>query len=77
MANPYDEDIGASPEHIAFRLLEVIMAAEKKDLASGLDRQRLLDTYGECLATVRGLAHKPGMKVSPDAVRSLGRRPRA
>jgi hypothetical protein len=59
MAAPYDEEIGDSAEHIAFRLLEIIMTTEKKSIASGIERQWLLDAYGECLATVRGTAHSP------------------
>ncbi len=74
MQEPFNEGIGESHEHVAFRLLEIVMATEKKSVATGLDRQWLLDAYGECLATVKGIAHKPDMKISPDAVRNLGRR---
>ena len=59
MAQPFDEEIGESPEHIAFRLLEIVMAAERKSIATGIDREWLLDAYGECLATVKGEAHEP------------------
>ena len=62
MTGPFDAEIGESPEHMAFRLLEIIMAAEKKSAATGLDRQWLLDAYGECLATVKGLVHKPSAR---------------
>lgn len=49
-----------SKEQIAFKLLEVIMKAEKKVLHSNLgmgetrpDRKYILDTYAEALLTVR------------------------
>lgn len=67
MRYPFNEGIGESPEYVAFRLLEIVMAAEQKSFAAGLDRKWLLDAYGECLATVNGIAHKPPMKISPEA----------
>ncbi len=44
-----------SPEEIAYKLLVTIAANEKKSLhgAATADRKWLLDTYAECLSTVR------------------------
>jgi hypothetical protein len=50
-----------SPEHVAFKLMEIIAAAESKELRSvvagppKIDRTWLLDTYAECLRVTRGL----------------------
>jgi hypothetical protein len=51
-----------SPEHIAYRLLERIAALEGKSFRGSpqqgrvkADRAWVLDTYAECLETVRGL----------------------
>lgn len=49
-----------SPEHIAYKLLEIIASNEKKTLHGAVgsnataDHKWLLDTYGECLRAVRG-----------------------
>ncbi len=44
-----------SPEQVAFKLLGIIAMNEKKPLTStaGADRKWLLDTYAECLQTVK------------------------
>ncbi len=48
-----------SPEHVAYKLLQAIAAAESKLLTATMggpataDRKWLLDTYAECLITVR------------------------
>ncbi len=54
-----------SPEHVAFRLLELVMSCEKRTQfdppSSGLktvDREYLLDTYAECLRAVGGLPNR-------------------
>ena len=54
-----------SPEQVAFKLMEVIAAAEKVGLVAGLpnrsmiaDRNWILDTYAECLQTVRDAHHE-------------------
>jgi hypothetical protein len=44
VAHPFDAEIGESSEHMAFRLLEIIMAVEKKSVAAGINRQWLLAT---------------------------------
>jgi hypothetical protein len=58
-----------SPEHVAYRLLMNVAFMEDKLIAYGgsnstkptADRKWLLDTYAECLNTVR----HPQMRVSP------------
>jgi hypothetical protein len=52
------KDVGESAEHIAFRLFELIYAQEKgayaeKKTEGPLDRKWILDTYAQCLATVK------------------------
>ena len=47
-----------SPEHVAYRLFCRVGVAEQKTSSSGFlkgdaDRKWFLDTYAECLATVR------------------------
>ena len=44
-----------SPEQVAFKLMEIIAIAEGKAIKtpSKTDRKWLLDTYAECLRTVR------------------------
>jgi hypothetical protein len=66
-------NVGESPEHIAFRLLELIMSVEGASRAAGsLDRKWILDTYGECLTRVRRPVSST--KVSPEAAERLARR---
>lgn len=54
-----------SPEHVAYRLLQEVMQAEKRTPMAHVverresnvmlaDRKYLLDTYAECLAAARG-----------------------
>lgn len=49
-----------SPEHVAFKLLQVVAGAEKKELYGLVngdqlaDRKWILSTYRECLKTVKG-----------------------
>jgi hypothetical protein len=47
-----------SPEEVAFKLMHQVARLEGRAMAtdgkSPADRQWLLDTYAECLATVRG-----------------------
>jgi hypothetical protein len=45
--------VGESQEHIAFRLFELIMGAEKLKKGGELDRKWVLETYAQCLATVK------------------------
>jgi hypothetical protein len=45
-----------SPEQVAFKLLTIIAASEKKAINTGgatADRKWLLDTYAECLLAVK------------------------
>jgi hypothetical protein len=47
-----------SPEHIAYQLFRHVAFAEKKAVGGGavqsnVDRKYILDTYAECLNTVR------------------------
>lgn len=52
-----------STEYVAYRLLQDIMRLERKTILTGslkegwstADRSYVLDTYHECLRTVRGL----------------------
>ena len=53
------EDLGVqiadnSPEQVAFNLMEHIRTAERRRIDT-VDRAWILDTYAECLKTVRGL----------------------
>jgi hypothetical protein len=49
-----------SPEQVAYKLLHIIAANERKTLSSSAtgaataERKWLLDTYAECLTTVKG-----------------------
>ena len=49
-----------SPEQVAFKLLQLVANAEKKQLQSVMsasansDRKWILDTYVECLQAVKG-----------------------
>jgi hypothetical protein len=44
-----------SPEQVAYKLLQIVASNEGKSLTGGAtaDRKWLLDTYAECLHTVR------------------------
>jgi hypothetical protein len=50
-----------SPEQVAYKLLHIIAANERKTLSSSAtgvataERKWLLDTYAECLTAVRGV----------------------
>jgi hypothetical protein len=52
-----------SPEQIAYRLLINVASLERKSLhgsdQNAADRKWLLDTYAECLDTVRGYRKHP------------------
>jgi len=49
-------NLGESPEHIAFRLFELILSEEvskSKKNANGLTEQWMLETYARCLMVVK------------------------
>lgn len=58
MAEPTAVHIGeSSPEHVAYRLMELVAGAEAKTMAGAdknADRAWILDTYAECLKAVLG-----------------------
>jgi len=43
----------SSPEHIAYKLLDLITTIESSDSAMRRDRKYYLDTFAECLAAVK------------------------
>jgi hypothetical protein len=58
------DDVGESAEHIAFRLFELIYDREKGSYAEPktpgpADRKYILETYAQCLATVRNPGQPP------------------
>jgi hypothetical protein len=66
------EQVGNSPEHIAFRLFELIYDREKGMLAperSSVDRKWILETYAQCLRTVRNPEQQPSLAGLAEALR--------
>ena len=60
-------DIGESPQHIAFRLFELILVEEgKKTPKTIINADWILRTYAKCLRTVR----KPEERAKPSVKRS-------
>ena len=55
MAESVDIHGGPSPEEVAYKLLYVVAWGEDKDLDAWgkADRKWILDTYAECLLTVK------------------------
>jgi hypothetical protein len=64
--------VGDSPEHIAFRLFEVILQQEAGKTSIPIDRRWILNTYAECLVAVRN-PPKPPMKIDPGAASTRSR----
>ena len=58
MADSVDSRGGPSPEEVAYKLMYVVAWGEDKDLDGWgkADRKWILDTYAECLLTVRNPA---------------------
>jgi hypothetical protein len=58
MAAPVSIQGSPSPEEVAYKLLYLVAWGENKDLEGWgkADRKWLLDTYAECLLTVRNPA---------------------
>lgn len=63
MADQTDVHIGEnSPEEVAFKLLDLIGAAERKTFRGpslNTDRAWILTTYAECIGVVRSGMYKP------------------
>lgn len=55
MADAADSHGSPSPEEVAYKLLYLVAWSENKDLDAWgkADRKWILDTYAECLLTVR------------------------
>jgi hypothetical protein len=51
---------GKSPEHVAWDLFETIASAEEMPTSGRRDRKWILDTYAECLRTVREPSKRGG-----------------
>ena len=60
MADAADSHGSPSPEEVAYKLLYLVAWSENKDLDAWgkADRKWILDTYAECLLTVRN----PGVR---------------
>jgi hypothetical protein len=65
MADSIDIHGGQSPEEIAYKLLYLVSWGENIDLEgwAKADRKWILDTYAECLLTVKN----PGARKTPSA----------
>jgi hypothetical protein len=46
-------NVGESPEHIAFRLFELVISEGLKKKGADLSEKGILETYARCLLTVR------------------------
>lgn len=60
MAHKFTQDklTDASPESVAYQLMTIVIALEKKEMEGGYpqsaDRKWLLDTFAECLGAAKG-----------------------
>ena len=74
MNDIFATNVGESPEHIAFRLFEVILNEEKARMKlNEMTRAWVLDTYSDCLKVVKNpLSSKP-MTVTPEALAALAK----
>lgn len=60
MADPVESHGSPSPEEVAYKLMYVVAWSENIDLDAWgkADRKWILDTYAECLLTVRNPASR-------------------